>query len=83
MGSSESEKIEANIPVTSKFKTGTIESPTFGPARNWSALHWRGSTLDAAIGDTTSIQVYGVKNDGTQNLMATVRPATDTTLGIY
>lgn len=80
MGETESDQIEANIPVASKFKAGTIESPAFGPAKNWSALHWRGRSMDVAPGDTASIQVYGVRNDGTQSLMATVRPATDTTL---
>ncbi len=80
MGALASDQIEANIPVQSRFKSGTIESPAFGPARNWTALHWRGSSLDASAGDTSSIQVYGVKQDGTQTLMATVRPATDTSL---
>ena len=80
LGTTESENIEANIPAISKFKTGTIESPAFGPAKNWTALHWRGGTLDASPGDTTSIEVYGVKRDGTQTLMATVNPATDTSL---
>ena len=80
MGALESDQIEANIPVASKYKTGTIESPSFGPARNWTSLHWRGSSVDASPGDTTTIQVYGIRNDGTQTLMASVRPATDTSL---
>lgn len=80
MGNTPSDQMEANIPVLSKQKSGTIESPAFGPARNWTALHWRGKSADAGPGDETSIQVYGVRNDGSQTLMATVTPATDTSL---
>lgn len=80
MASVESENLEANIPVTSKFNSGTIESPAFGPAKNWTSLHWRGNSQDALPGDTASIQVYGVRIDGTQTLLATVQPATDTSL---
>lgn len=80
MGALPSDQIEANIPVLSKYKSGTIESPAFGPAKSWNALHWRGGTVDASPGDTASIQVYGVRTDGSQALMASVRPATDTSL---
>lgn len=80
MGNIASDQIEANIAVSASYKAGTIESPAFGPAKSWTSLHWRGSSLDAQAGDTSLIEVYGVKADGTQSLMTTVRPATDTTL---
>jgi hypothetical protein len=80
MGALASDQIEANIPVASKYKSGTIESPSFGPARSWTSLHWRGSSVDALPGDTSTIQVYGVTNNGAQTLMASVSPATDTSL---
>jgi len=80
MGNAASDQIEANITVASKYKSGTIESPAFGPAKNWTALHWRGNSSDATAGDTSLIEVVGVKANGTQTLMATVRPATDTSL---
>jgi hypothetical protein len=80
MGSIESDQIEANIPVSAKYKSGKIESPAFGPAKNWTALHWRAASMDPLPGDTSLIDVVGVRADGTENLMATVRPATDTSL---
>jgi hypothetical protein len=80
MGNAPSDQIEANNPVAARYKTGTIESPSFGPAKNWTALHWRGKSMDAANGDTSTIQVVGVKADGSQTLLATVRPSTDTSL---
>lgn len=80
MGNAASDQIEANIPVASKYKTGVIESPAFGPARTWTSLHWRGFSQDTQPGDSTSIEVLGVRSDGVQTLLATVNPATDTTL---
>ncbi|MEJ7589702.1 MAG: hypothetical protein WKI04_19295, partial [Ferruginibacter sp.] len=40
----------------------------------------RGRSLDRAAGDTVNIQVFGIGANGTQSLLATVAPATDTTL---
>jgi len=80
MGKTANDQLEANIPVISKYKSGTIESPLFGPAKSWTSLHWRGKTVDRQPGDSSKIQVYGVRTDGSQNLVATVNPATDTSL---
>ncbi|MBC7867456.1 MAG: hypothetical protein H7X88_07970, partial [Gloeobacteraceae cyanobacterium ES-bin-316] len=64
----------------SLIPNGTIETPLYGPARSWNELHWRGSSNDPTDSDTTKIQVWGVQNDGTSGLLATVAPAKDTTL---
>jgi hypothetical protein len=80
MGKAPADELEGNFPVPLKYKTGTIESPAFGPAKNWTALHWRGKSIDTQPGDTVNIEVYGIKANGTRTLMATVRPATDTSL---
>ena len=80
MGKKEADELEGNFTVPLKYKTGTIESPAFGPAKKWTALHWRGKNIDTQPGDTVNIEVYGIKIDGTKTLMATVRPATDTSL---
>ena len=68
------------IPVNGKYNSGTIESPVFGPSKKWKALHWRGRSLDAAAGDEVQVQVYGIKTNGIQSLLATVSPATDSSL---
>ncbi|MEI9934272.1 MAG: hypothetical protein WDM71_05345 [Ferruginibacter sp.] len=44
------------------------------------SLHWSGKSVEPVSTDSVKIQVYGVKNDGTQTLVATVAPATDTSL---
>ncbi|MCW3092535.1 MAG: hypothetical protein JWP81_3604 [Ferruginibacter sp.] len=80
MGSSVDAYVTNVIPLTAKFDSGTVESPVFGPAKKWNSLHWRGKSLDVGAGDTSQIQVYGIKVNGTQTLLATVYPAIDTTL---
>ncbi len=80
IGPSDTNQIEQIITLNSLIPEGTIESPTFGPATSWNELHWRGSSNDPTNTDTTSIQVWGVRNDGSSALMATVAPSRDTTL---
>ncbi|MEO6729784.1 MAG: C25 family cysteine peptidase [Ferruginibacter sp.] len=80
MGAKVDAYVSNTIPLTTKFSSGTIESPVFGPAKKWTALHWRGKTLDAGPGDTVQIQVYGIKTTGAVDLLATVDPAIDTSI---
>ena len=80
MGAKADSYVENIIPLKSKFTSGTIESPVFGPAKKWESLHWAGKSLDAGAGDTVQIQVYGIKTNGTQTLLKTISPARDTSL---
>jgi hypothetical protein len=47
---------------------GFVTSPVFGPAKAWKQLKWRGSS-DANPGDVATVNVIGVKNDGTENIL--------------
>jgi hypothetical protein len=47
---------------------GFVTSPVFGPARAWKQLKWRGSG-DANSGDVATVNVIGIKNDGTENTL--------------
>ncbi|MFZ4058049.1 MAG: C25 family cysteine peptidase [Ferruginibacter sp.] len=80
MGDREDAQVEESIALLSKYKSGTIESPAYGPARNWYSLHWRGNSVEANPTDTVSIQVYGIRSNGNSDLLATVHPAQDTSL---
>lgn len=80
MGANDESFLDAAVDLITRNNKGTIESPAFGPARTWSALHWRGRTLDAAPSDTSQVEIYGVKNDGSSQKLATVAPARDTSL---
>ncbi len=74
------DKLNVTFHTIGNESSGDITSDKFGPALNWSSLHWRGTAQEAMPGDSVLIQVLGVDNNGTSTVLATVRPATDTTL---
>lgn len=47
---------------------GYVTSPVFGPAKAWKKVRWNG-TLDTAPGDIATLDVIGVKPDGTQSTL--------------
>ncbi|MFZ1453717.1 MAG: hypothetical protein WAT20_13510, partial [Ferruginibacter sp.] len=59
---------------------GDITSDRFGPALQWSSLHWRGTALETPTNDSVAVQVLGLDANGNSTLLATVRPAVDTSL---
>lgn len=80
VGEKDSSYIDEVVNLVSIRPEGTIESPTFGPARQWTSLHWRGGSSDPGTGDSVKVQVWGVENNGNSTLLATVAPALDTSL---
>jgi hypothetical protein len=80
MGLAVDSYVNNTVSLISKYSAGTIESPSFGPVKKWNSVHWLGKSLDASPGDTTKIEVYGIKLNGTQTLMATLYPTKDTSL---
>lgn len=73
-------QLQLPISLPTRYDEGKITSPKFGPAKKWNALHWRGTSIDPGAGDTVKVKVYGVQNNGTTALLATVMPALDTSL---
>ncbi len=81
IGPKDSSYIDQAFTLNTTYSTGTIESPVYGPAQRWTALHWRGATLDPLpFTDTARVQVWGIRTDGSSDLLATVAPAEDTSL---
>ena len=80
MGLSIADQLDESYPLNTKFTSGTIESPLFGPARSFNSLHWNGKSVDPVLKDSTIIQVIGVSLTGSEALLASVAPATDTSL---
>lgn len=54
--------LSVDCPTTDTV--GFATSPLFGPAKAWKQLKWRGSS--EPVGDTATVDVIGVKNDGTE-----------------
>ncbi len=74
------EQIVDVVEIPSFFSTGTIESPWFGPAKNWKKLLWQGSNIEPADPDVTSIEIIGKTLDGQEMTLATITSAKDTLL---
>ena len=81
VGLKDSSYIDHTFTLPTYSTAGSIQSPVYGPAAKWTALHWRGFTNDPLPqGDDVSVQVWGIRNDGNTDLLATVAPAVDTSL---
>ena len=44
--------------------SANMESPVFGPAKQWKQVHWRGSSLETPSTDSIGVQVIGVDTTG-------------------
>ena len=73
------EQVQQSFLIPAKYKDGEIEWTQIGPAKAWTALHWRGKDLEPSTPDTVSVEVYGTTTTGTKVRLATVR-SMDTTL---
>jgi hypothetical protein len=80
VGATADEYFDETYLLTTTYKDGSITSPAFGPAKNWQSLHWRGTHLEPNVPDSVKIEVHGVTNTGSTVKLATVSPATDTSL---
>jgi len=81
VGRYDSSYVERSIPLSSVNPDGQLTSPIYGPAKSWTALHWRGSSVDANPNDDeVSVEVWGIKTDGNEVKLTTVYHAQDTTL---
>lgn len=79
-GLAQADKVDVLFGIPGKELSGNIFSDKFGPAKKWNDLHWRGKSLDTPDTDSVAVEVYGVMANGNTDFLATVRPATDTTL---
>ena len=55
---------------------GYITSPQFGPAKSWKELRWRGASVEANSTDNPTVNILGIKLDGTvDTLFRNITPA--------
>jgi hypothetical protein len=80
VGENAQEHIIQTFELPTTKSSGTIQSPLYGPAKKWYSLHWRGTPVEVSTKDSVSIEVHGVKSNGTSELLATVVPAIDSSL---
>ena len=67
------ENVEVSFALPAKSRSGNIEWPQIGPAKAWTALHWKGNDMEPAVPDTVAIEVYGITTTGAKIKLATVQ----------
>ncbi|HVU84633.1 MAG TPA: CARDB domain-containing protein, partial [Puia sp.] len=70
------DKIVLSADVELQNITGSIESPVFGPAKQWKQVHWRGRSLESPTADSMGIDVIGVDTSGNQNTLYSLNAGT-------
>lgn len=80
VAASASDVLNESFYTIGNHLVGDITSDKFGPALQWNALHWRGTALENPTYDSVAVQVLGMDANGNATLLATVRPAQDTSL---
>lgn len=57
--------------LTGLETNGYITSPQFGPAKKWKQLIWDGVPLESPTGDNPRIDIIGIKEDQSQEILFT------------
>lgn len=78
-----SQGIYDRITLATTCKTldtvGYITSPKFGPAKAWKQFKWSGTILDNTTGDHPTVDLLGIRADGTKDtLMADIELSSQT-----
>ncbi len=68
------DRITMNTTTSVPGTKGYITSPSFGPAKNWKDVKWRGYSLEAIPKDIYSVDVIGVKANGDTDKLYTLQP---------
>jgi hypothetical protein len=72
-------KLYAELDFQSYLYQGKIVSSKVGPAKIWSNFYRKGFSMDASIGDSSLVEVYGVDASGIETYITSVLG--DTSLG--
>lgn len=67
--------------IASPDTAGFIISPSFGPAKAWKNIVWKGKTIDASAGDKAQLQIVGIRSNGQPQLLYTI-PSTQNNFDI-
>jgi hypothetical protein len=60
---------------------GQFVSSIIGPSRKWNSIHWKETSIDGLVGDTTTLSVVGLKNDFSEvTLYTSISSQKDTSL---
>jgi hypothetical protein len=69
--------LSLTLSPTSIFNNGTIESQTFGPAKEWKQFIYDGVSKETPMTDSITFDIIGVKSDlSEQQIFSGINPAT-------
>lgn len=71
--------IDTTFQIVGKWNSGFIESPLIGPARYWTHLYWKAWQREPGY-DEYRFEVYGVRDDGSEQLLLPALAGNDTSL---
>ncbi len=72
--------IDTTINFFADWGEGYVESTLIGPSTNWKNLIWKQHSLDTIPVDQYSVDIYGVKHDESETILASNITSFDTTL---
>ena len=76
-----SDLIDVNVNMPAQFVSGKVETPWVGPAKKWENFQWDGYYNGGQMPeDSTSFEIYGRTTTGTEQLLAVVKDARDTSI---
>lgn len=55
--------------IITNWNEGYIASPVIGPAVQWGSLHWKQHEVETPDYDSVYIDLYGIQQNGTENLL--------------
>jgi hypothetical protein len=77
MGTVACDFISQEADIETDWVFGTITSPVIGPAKQWNTLTWQTISLESVPKDTTRLSVFGIKENGQEDLLIpTISPGT-------
>ena len=69
LGQSDTVLLVMKDSIISQWNEGKITSPVIGPSKKWTSLHWKQHSLDTYPSDSVRLQLIGIKDDGTQQII--------------
>ena len=79
VGTLVSDQLTFNYHFTALNDQGSMLSPLIGPSLGWKEIRWHSHSLDTGPGDSSTLQIYGVDNNGNSTLLYNNTPS-DTAL---
>lgn len=80
--------IELHATLEQAWDEGSMVSPLIGPVEKWNSLEWQSHALETPSDDITSIDIFGINEQGQQHLLYsglqnTTFPLTNVDAAVY